>query len=510
MTQTALKIFSAAQVKEADLATITREPIAPIDLMERASVQVAVWIRQRYPLTQPILVFCGEGNNGGDGLAIARLLLQAGYAVEVCLVKIAGKRTAGNALNLQRWNEVSGTSAVCAEDTNHFFSLQDSILVVDAIFGAGLSRPVTGWVAEQIRHINTAKTTVIAVDIPSGLFSDRHTAADAVVVEATHTLSFQFPKPAFLFPENTRRVGNWHLLPIGMDKSFIEETATSQYLLTEVFISSLLKPRKKFSHKGSFGHALLVAGSFGKMGAAVLAVHACLRSGTGLVTAHIPACGYEIMQRTNPEAMVLVDENDTQVSAAGATEKYNAVGIGPGIGTTALTAEALYQYLRHTSQPMVLDADALNLVSMHPEWLQHIPHGSLLTPHPKEFERLAGKATDDFHRHRLQLDFAKKHRVYVILKGAHTAVVSPDGNTWFNNTGNAGMAKGGSGDLLTGILTSLLAQGYTSLHSALIGVFVHGLAGDIAARQKGQIGMTATDIALQLPRAWQQLAPEEY
>lgn len=501
-----LKIFSAAQTRLADKATIEREPISSLQLMERASLQCAQWVKGRFSTEKKISVFCGEGNNGGDGLAIARLLQADEYAVDVFLVSVSGKRTPDNEANLARWMHTNAAPKLLQEEKD-FPEIPSDSVVIDAIFGAGLSRPVSGLAAALINHINSAGTTILSVDVPSGLFMDEATGKDASVIKAAQTLSFQFPKLAFLLPENAGYVGEWHLLPIGLNERFIAETETDHYLLTKEYIASLLIRREKFSHKGSFGHALITAGSFGKIGAAVLAVNACLRSGAGLVSTHIPGCGYEIMQRTNPEAMCIVDKDMNCLTDGPPALQYSAVGIGPGIGTASSTAEALHQYITGNTKPMVLDADALNLISENKNWLNALSAVTVLTPHPKEFERMAGKSENHFERLLLQKDFSKRYKTYVILKGAHTAIAAPDGKVYFNSTGNPGMAKGGSGDVLTGIITGLLAQGYNPLHASLIGVYVHGLAGDKAAAAKGQIGMTAMDICSSLPEAWQSITP---
>lgn len=500
------KIFSAAQIRLADKTTIEREPISSLQLMERASVQCTSWIQQHVSREKNIMIFCGEGNNGGDGLAIARLLHAERYPVKVFLATIAGKRTDDNKVNLQRCIDM-GIVPAALQSEKDFPGIQPETIVIDALFGTGLSKPVTGVVASLIGHINNSQGNIISIDIPSGLFADQFTDPAIPVVHASHTLSFQFPKLAFLLPENAGYVGEWHVLPIGLDKRFIAETETDHYLLTKEYIASLLKKREKFSHKGSYGHACIAAGSFGKIGAAVLAVNACLRSGAGLVTTHIPGCGYEIMQRTNPEAMCRVDKDMNCLTDGPPLLQYSSAGIGPGIGNAKVTADALYAYLNGNTKPMVLDADALNLLAENKQWLKQIPAGSVCTPHPKEFERLAGKSANNFNRLALLKAFSSDYNVHVVLKGAHTAIASPGGKVFFNTTGNPGMAKGGSGDVLTGIITGLLAQGYNALQASVIGVYVHGLAGDIAAGINGEMGMTAMDICQSLPAAWQSLTP---
>ncbi|MES2004938.1 MAG: NAD(P)H-hydrate dehydratase [Bacteroidota bacterium] len=499
------KIFSASQLKQLDQLTIEREPVSSLNLMERAASCCADWILQHLPQEKTYFIFCGEGNNGGDGWAIARMLLQLQYTVQVYKVVITGKQSPDCAANEQRLADLHLTKINRLADTTDLPVISENDIVVDAIFGTGLTRPITGWVTELIGHINQSEVTILAIDIPSGLFADGHSDPSSSIISAAYTLSFQFPKLGFLFPENQNHVGEWKLLDIQLNKTAIAQLPVSNYLLTGEWISSLRKPRTKFSHKGNFGHALLIAGSYGKMGAAVLAVNACLRIGVGLVTAHVPRCGYEIIQTTSPVAMASVDTNETLIGDELDMGSFSAAGIGPGIGTGRPTQATLHYLLQHAQKPMVLDADAINILGLNPDWLALLPVGSILTPHPKEFERIAGKAANDFDRWNLQRSFSKKYKVHIVLKGAHTCITTPEGETYFNNTGNPGMAKAGSGDVLTGILTGLLAQGYEPLYACLIGVYVHGYAGDLAAESIGQTGMTAEDLVNYLPAAFKNL-----
>lgn len=500
--KTADKILSAQQIKQADQFTITEENISSADLMERAANACVIWIQQHLSKENNYFIFCGEGNNGGDGLAIARLLLLLQYRVQVCMISIAGKKSPDCVWNEQRLQEVNDTVIQYPGNTESLPVINHADIIIDALFGTGLSRPVHGFAAEVIQNINQSEATVVSIDIPSGLFSDIHTDPESAIINATFTLSFQFPKISFLFPENEKQVGEWYTLDIGLSKQYIAKESVNNYLLSAVYVATLYKQRNKFSHKGTFGHALLIAGSYGKMGATVLATHACLRSGAGLVTAHIPACGYAIMQTTNPEAMVVVDANEQIISNTIQTESYTAIGVGPGIGKQNPTKEMLYQLLLHSICPLVIDADAINVLGDNKEWLTSLPANTILSPHPKEFERIAGRTTNHFERHAAQVDFSKTYKVYIILKGAHTCITTPEGDSYFNTTGNPGMAKGGSGDVLTGVLTALLAQGYLALEACLLGVYMHGLAGDLAAASIGQTGMTASDIASHLPAAF--------
>jgi hydroxyethylthiazole kinase-like uncharacterized protein yjeF len=498
------KIFHAAQIKAADLYTIQHEPVTSADLMERAALACTKWIQQHFTQKNSFIIVCGPGNNGGDGLAVARQLHLSGYNVQVFIVETGGSPSGDFLANKDALQKIKGSLITEIRSTAELTIKQDDI-IIDAIFGTGLSKPITGLTADILASINKSNATVIAIDIPSGLSADQHTDPSSVIIKANYTLSFQFPKLAFFFPENELYTGNLSILDIALNETFIANEPTLHYRLTEPFVKSLLKPRRKFSHKGTYGHAILIAGSYGKMGAAVLAAKACLRSGVGLLTTHIPQCGNEIMQTTTPEAMVSTDSKKQWIGDEIITKTFSAVGIGPGIGTNEQTQKSLHAVITRHERPLVLDADALNILGLHKDWLEQLPTNSILTPHPKEFERLAGITTNDFERHALQIAFSKKYQLFIILKGAHTCITTPSGETYFNTTGNPGMAKGGSGDLLTGIITAVLAQGYTPLETCLISVFVHGLAGDLTRDALGETGMIAGDLCDHLPHAFKQL-----
>lgn len=498
------KIFPVPQVKAADLYTIQHEPVASIDLMERAATACTEWIQQHFTQQHPFVVVCGQGNNGGDGLAIARQLHLSGYKVQAYMPGDTERSSEDLLVNLHRLQKIEG-SLIKKIHSAAELVIKPGDIIIDAIFGTGLSKPASGLVADIIVSIGKSNATVIAIDMPSGLMADQHTDPSWAIIKATHTLSFQFAKLAFFFPENDVYVGHWEILDIGLDQTFISNEPAIYYRLTHAFIQSLLKPRKKFSHKGNYGHAMLIAGSYGKIGAAILASRACLRSGVGLLTMHLPQCGNEIMQTTVPEAMVSTDSKKHWIGDEIITKTFSAVGIGPGIGTNEQTQKALHHIITRHERPLVLDADALNILSLHKDWLEELPANSILTPHPKEFERLAGKYANDFERHALQVAFSRKYQLFIVVKGAHTCITTPTGETYFNTTGNPGMAKGGSGDLLTGIITSLLAQGYSPLETCLISVFVHGFAGDLSRDVLGETGMIAGDLCEYLPKAFTQL-----
>lgn len=496
------KIFSVQQIRRADQYTILHQPVLSIDLMERAATACYNWIRDRYTVQDSFIIFCGTGNNGGDGLAIARLLLTAGYRVQAYMAGAETNATEDFLTNKKRLSEQDISLVRQLHSVHDFPIIPAGTILIDALFGTGLSRAAEGLLADLIHYINAAATTVIAIDIPSGLLADQHSDPSSAIIRANYTLSFQFPKLAFFFPENGGYVGEWVVLDIGLSQNFIEEEPSSTFFITEDFIKTLLHPRPKFSHKGSFGHALLVTGSYGKMGAAILATDACLRSGVGLLTVHTPVCGYELLQTTHPEAMAVVDSGEQYVRDEIQTDAFNAVGIGPGLGTHPDTQLAVRYLLTNCKRPIVIDADALNSISRQNEGEKTIPAHAILTPHLKEFARLVGETANDFSRHEQQLAFSQKYKVYLVLKGAHTCITTPEGETYFNTSGNPGMAKGGSGDVLTGMLTSLLAQGYSQKETCLLGVFLHGQAGDLAKQYLGETSMLAGDLIRYLPQAF--------
>ncbi|HEV8514898.1 MAG TPA: NAD(P)H-hydrate dehydratase [Cyclobacteriaceae bacterium] len=496
-----LKILSLKQTKELDQFTIDKEPIASIDLMERACAAFIDWFVLHFRPDKKIGIVCGPGNNGGDGLGIARMLKELGYPVKVWIVKDNLKESEDFKTNLKRIQGKISPYEISKESDRGLFTGCDVLL--DAIFGSGLSRPTDGIFAQVISCINQTDAIRIAVDIPSGLFADSPSSGE--IVHADHTVTFQLPKLAFLFPENHQWFGQWHLVDIGLSKEFIKSTPVSNYFVTEKSIKKIVRPRDQFSHKGTYGHALLIAGSYGKMGACVLAAKAALRSGLGLLTTHIPVCGYFIIQTSAPEAMASLDTSDNYFSSAPENLNYSSIGIGPGLGTNSETVIALAKIFKKFKKPVVIDADALNMLSLNQELLQLIPEESILTPHPKEFERIAGSWKNDFEKLGLLRSFSIKLKSIIVLKGAYTSIACPDGNVFFNATGNPGMAKGGSGDVLTGILTALLAQGYSPKDSALLGVYLHGLAGDLAANEFGMNSMTASDIIDWIPGSFKKL-----
>ena len=493
-----MRILKTSQIRELDSFTIRNEPIASIDLMERAARAFCDWFTMRIDVTKKVGIVCGTGNNGGDGLAIARMLHEWGYTVRGWIVRGGVPESTDFKTNETRLPPDVEKEDVLDATENFDFSGCD--VLVDAVFGSGLSRSPSGLYARIINAMNDAQALKIAVDTPSGLMADSPSAPP--IVRANYTISFQLPKLAFMLPESFRFTGDWHLVDIGLDKGFIRNASTPYHYTRQKDVRKILRPREKFDHKGSFGHALIIAGSYGKMGAAVLACRAALRAGVGLLSAHTPQRGYDIIQTSVPEAMALVDDDASVFTSPPDTARFDALGIGPGLGQDKRTVTALAQTLEKFKKPVVLDADALNLLAGNRQMLELVPQGSILTPHPKEFERLVGSWKNDFERLEMQRQLAVSLKSVIVLKGAHTSVVNEAGEVHFNSTGNPGMATGGTGDVLTGILTGLLAQNYSPCEAAVSGVFLHGLAGDIAVSEVGMPSLIASDLIRFLPKAF--------
>ncbi|MBO9657458.1 MAG: NAD(P)H-hydrate dehydratase, partial [Chitinophagaceae bacterium] len=451
----------------------------------------------------PLTIFCGKGNNGGDGLAIARLLSKRD--VIVYILESAQKGSSDFQENLARLEKLSTVEIRFIQTEDTINKLDIDGLVIDALFGSGLNRPLDGIAAKLVERINQSGNLIVSIDLPSGMFADQ-SSLNHPQIKADHTLSFQAYKKAFLMAENAAYCGDVHILEIGLHYEYYDNTPSMEEQTDEDIIYNIFKPRNNFGHKGTYGHSLLIAGSYGKIGAAVLAAEACLRSGAGLVTCHLPSCGYAIMQTSLPEVMVSADVNNA-INTTIETDLsiYRSIGIGPGLGTASETRALLKEVLTQYKLPVVLDADALNSIAKQPELLSLVPAGSILTPHPKEFQRLFGETSNEFERIDLASQKAKELDLVIILKGHHTLIAMPDGRRYFNSTGNAGMATGGSGDVLTGILTGLLAQGYKPANAAILGVYLHGMAGDLAAEELSMESMISGDITKFLGKAYRQV-----
>ena len=509
-----MKVLNLTQIKEWDKYTIENEPITSIKLMERAAVACVKWIGKEKFNFNKVAIFCGQGNNGGDGLAIARLLSSKNKSVYVYILKTRAVGSNDFEKNLSKLkrklqtnisNKKTNSLKICyletEEDIKQLVSYE---LIIDALFGSGLNSPLKGIALKLVECINSFGSKIISIDLPSGLFVDE-SSKENIKIHATHTLSFQCFKLAFLLPENSKSIGDVHILDIGLHPKFYKNLLTSYEIVDEKKVKSIYKPRNRFTNKSNYGHAALIAGSTGMMGAAVLAAKGCLRSGVGKLTCYIPNSGNEIMQTSIPEAMCCLSGNANYIKSMNGLSKYNVIGVGPGIGLVESHSQLLQNILMQIKKPMVIDADALTILAKNRKLLNQVPPYSILTPHPKEFERLFGKTKNNIETIKLVQQQAKALDLIIILKGHFTFIATPNNKAYFNSTGNAGMATGGSGDVLTGILTSLLAQGYGEEEAAILGVYLHGLAGDIAASKFSEEGMIAGDIADHLGEAFKKI-----
>lgn len=487
-----MKIFNIEQIREWDNFTIENEPISSLNLMERASLAFSDWFEYiiNYNRDKRISIFCGPGNNGGDGLAIARILNERSYNIDVYVCEISPRKSPDFEANFDRLPIKNGALVYIIKEGDDFPKSINQSIVIDAIFGSGLTRVIDGYWAELIQHINQESKNIISVDIPSGMFSDD--ISSGISIMADHVLSFEIPKRAFFFSENRGRAKEWSTRSIGLSKSFYNATDTPIHFLELEEVKNLLHERSKFQHKGDFGRGLLIGGTKGMMGAVVLSARACLRSGIGLLSAFVPEDCQDIMQVSVPEAMLMLDSE--------IPEKLDAIGIGPGLGKSDLAVYNVEKVLNSKTPQMVFDADALNIIAAK-NWIFKIPHLSIITPHVKEFERLFGSTANSQARLELQIQKSRKLNIIIVLKGAYTATSLPNGRVIFNSTGNPGLATGGSGDVLTGMVTSFLAQGYDPSMAAYISVFVHGLAGDLASEKLGQDSLIASDIIDFIPEA---------
>lgn len=496
-----MKIFSAPQIKAADAYTISATPVSSIDLMERAAAACISWIVTNYSKDTLFVILCGTGNNGGDGLAIARMLHREGYGIKAFLLNTGADLSVDCRVNLQRLQKIAPGHLDSLQPDTYISDIAEHIVIIDAIFGTGLNRAVEGWLAKFIHRINELPNKVIAIDIPSGLSADNLPAPNDAVIQAAHTLSFQFYKRSMLHPEGGRYCGRVHVLDIGLDEQFIQSTPTQYYIIVGEEVRKYYHPRAPFTHKGTYGTAMLIGGSYGMMGAIALASKAANRAGAGKVYAMIPEVGYDVIQTLVPEAMCLAKAH-SYIDEMTGWEQATAIGIGCGMGTQKETAHAFSELIEAVKDPMVIDADALNTIAKHPELLTKIPAGSILTPHPKEFERLFGTSDNTMQRVELARILAMRYNFHILLKDRHSVVVTPEGDCWYNLTGNAGLATAGSGDVLTGIITGLLAQGYSPTASAIMGIYLHGKAGEYASHQHSMEAMIASDVIENLGKAF--------
>lgn len=472
--------------------------------MERAATQLFEWIHSRLRGTQVnIQLFCGIGNNGGDGMVLARKLQEHGYSIKVYVVNYSDKRSKDFLLNLERLKENKVWPDFINKESD-LPQISPNDIVVDAIFGIGLNRAPDAWVGNLIQHINGSRAFVLSVDVPSGLPVDRNPWNKEYVIQSSYVLSFQLPKLVFFLPETGVYVNQWEIVDIGLNPDFIAKTDADFELIGRPEVLPMYRPRLKFSHKGTYGHSVIIGGSYGKIGAVQLATNACLSVGSGLVTAFVPKCGYDSLQTAVPEVMVLTGSREKGISEIEIPFEPTVVGIGVGIGLDGDTVSAFGNFLKKVNSPMVIDADGLNILSQNPEMLTDVPGLSVLTPHPKELQRLIGNWTSDFDKLEKAKAFASKYNIVLVIKGAHTITIYK-GKGYVNTTGNPGMATAGSGDVLTGMIAGLMAQGYPSVEAAIFGVYLHGLAGDLGVSSKGYEALKASSLIENIGSAYSEL-----
>ncbi|MBO4664719.1 MAG: NAD(P)H-hydrate dehydratase [Bacteroidaceae bacterium] len=506
-----MKVYTAAQIREIDAYTIEHEPISSINLMERASIAVAKEIFERWGDSVSYKVFAGPGNNGGDALAVSRLLAKSGCRVSVYLFNTKGNLSPDCQTNKIRLRESRNVNFV--EVTSSFAPpvLKSEDVVIDGLFGTGVNRPLSGGFAGVVKYINSSDATIVSIDVPSGLMCEdnEHNVADHIV-KADYTFTFQYPKLAFFFPENEQFVGKWSVLDIKLMDPQTEEFATPYSVTEEAIAVPMLRKRSRFAHKGTAGNAVLVAGKKGMVGAGILASRACLRSGVGKVTVRTQECNVLPLQIAVPEAVLSIESDEACFSHSFPMQGFDAIAIGPGIGKEPSTAQAMIEQVKLAANvPVVLDADAINILGEHRGWILQLPKECILTPHKKELFGLIGTSVNTYDQLCKTRELCSRQQIYIVIKGAFSAVVCPDGSVCFNPTGNQGMATAGSGDVLTGVILALLAQGYDADSAVKLGVYLHGLAGDVASETRGYEGLIASDIVESLPEAFLRLRKDK-
>ncbi|TDN87941.1 hydroxyethylthiazole kinase-like uncharacterized protein yjeF/hydroxyethylthiazole kinase-like uncharacterized protein yjeF [Salegentibacter sp. 24] len=504
-----MKILSAEQLQEADKVTLKTEGISSTRLMERAASLVFNEIHTRLEGADIcIKIFCGIGNNGGDGLVVARLLHKYGYKVKVYVVNYSDKRSDDFLINYDRYTKESHCSPQSIDGEEDFPEISPGDFVVDSIFGIGLNRPASGWLGKLLNHINHSGAFCLAVDMPSGLFPDKVPAQGTPVIKANYTLTFQTPKIVFFLPQTMKFSGEVQVLDIGLDRSFLKEAKAVAQLIGKREARQLYKPRNKNTHKGDYGHTLVVGGSYGKIGSIVLSAKSTLRAGAGLCSVFVPKCGYEILQTQVPEAMVITDKDNHELTNIETDIKPDVVCFGMGAGKSAKTVEAFKLLLEKNENPLLIDADGLNILSENKDLFELLPKDSVLTPHPKELNRLIGEWEDDFEKIEKIEKFTKRFKIILVLKGAHTFIFSGK-HIYINNSGNPGMATAGSGDVLSGIIAGLISQKYEPLVAAILGVYLHGLSGDICAEEMGYEAILSGEISDNLGKAFLALKKDD-
>ena len=503
-----MKIFTTDGIRRIGEKTVEQQEISTLDLQERAAAAVTYELMARWRTGKRMVFFAGPGDNGGDTLAVARMLHEQGYHPEVYLFNIRSSRLSRNcSTQRDRLAELPDIDFIEVTDTFNPPELGSSDVVIDGLFGSGLLSPLHGGYTALVQYINNSDAYVVSIDVPSGLFGEWNMGSDhRNIVRADLTLTYQFRRLSFFFAENAEFVGECKLLDLEMSNESIVSTPTDFYLIERDDVRAMLRDRDPFCNKYDNGSLLLVAGSYGMMGSAVLAARGAMRSGAGLVTVHAPRRGYEILQTAVPEALFEPDRNEVFTTEINLKRRHSVVALGPGIGTSDETLDAVDTFLKNFRLPCLLDADALNCIASRPMLLRSIPRKSIITPHAAEFDRLFGSHTTDEERLKKAIDVSRLYEITIVLKGHHTMSVFPTGEVYINSSGNAGMATAGSGDVLTGVIGSLIAQGYEPDYAVVIGVYLHGYAGDLAAQQH-DYGLVAGDIADNLGRALRELKP---
>ncbi len=514
-----MKLVTAAQSQALDRRTTREAGIPSLTLMERAGAGTVAEIHAAFgPVKRKrVAVVCGKGHNGGDGLVIARHLKQAGANVQVWLLHQPAALAPDARTMLTRFRRAGGARLIgrTAASKAWTASLSQTDLIVDALLGTGVSASVTGPYAEAIEGMNASGRPIVAVDLPSGLHADTG-ARLGQAVHATLTVTFGHPKLGLFLHDGIDCAGSVRVVDIGIPADYSESVDATASLLTAATIRRLIPPRRRASHKGTYGHAGLIAGSRGKTGAAALAARGALRIGAGLVTVATPAGTNATLESKLLEAMTLpVPDTDTAGLALSSlqpllafAEERTAVGIGPGLGQHPETVQTIQTFLRAVRVPCVVDADGLNAATQGSSLWSDCRAPLILTPHPGEMARLCGleqgRAVNE-DRLGIARRFATTHGVVVVLKGARTVLAHPDGRLAINPTGNPGMATGGTGDVLTGMIVGLLAQGCSPWDATCAATYIHGLAGDLASQKHGEIGLIAGDLIEQIPYALQTL-----
>ena len=491
-----MKIFTTEEIREIDKYTIEVDGVSALDLIERVGEGVVAEVTARWLPSKPVVIFAGPGNNGADALSAGRILYEKGFRPKIFLFNIGGDRLSKDCRVCR--DRVASLPGIDFVEVTSTFSLPDLLnthLVIDGLFGSGLRDQLTGGFTSLVQYINESRATVISIDVPSGMFGDWN--KDSIhrnVIHADLTLVIQFPRPAFFLRENAELVGDWKILDIGLSQKAMATIVPTYYMIESHDVKRKLKRRHPFASKNDLGTAAIIAGSYGMMGAAVFANKAAIRGGIGKVTAIAPRCGFNILQTAVPEAMFQADKNEIVISNIALKQEYSAVALGPGLGTHEMTISAVDDFLASRNRPVIIDADGLNCIAKRPTILNNLPVMSIITPHAGEFDRLFGQHSTDYERLKKAIEVSRQYNIFIILKGHYTAIIRPDGKIYFNSSGTPAMATAGAGDCLTGLIASFLAQGYLPEIAAILGVFIHGRAGEIAEERQGLYSVTASDI----------------